>query len=503
MPPTAQKSIAATSPWLVLITVMVGTLLIGLDRTVVNLALPKIMSDFGVSVSTAGWVATTYIISNAVFVPVFGKLGDMFGNRIIYLWSFIGFIVVSVLAGLAWSFGALLVLRALQGLVGAAVYPTAMSLIAKSFTNGKARAQALGIWSASFAASSVIGPLIGGTLIDNFSWRAIFYINLPIGIVGLAMLLMFIGHDRPAARGKFDWWGAVILSVAISSLVLVLDRGNEWGWTSLASWSMYVVSIVSGWFFYYYEKRHSNPIVDMKFFRNPTLNSVFLISFISFGAMLGAMFLIPVFAQNFLGYDAVQTGYLFVPMALTMFVVSPIGARLSAHLNPKIPVAIGMAIAAFGLYLFSGISAATTVGDLIIPLVCFAAGLGLSLAPLTNLSTTAVPASEIGMSSGLLNLVRNIGGAFGIAIFSTVLTSSIEDNVLTLQKTLVVPHWTTYLHQIIPGLVITKAQTMAYGYVFELAALTMLLGVIAALFLKSVVHSDHADKPEHAPVMEA
>src|SRR5487761_2391659 len=191
-------------PWLVLTTVMVGTLLIGLERTVVNLALPKIITDFGITVTTAAWIATAYIISNAIFVPVFGKLGDLFGNRIIYLWSFVGFIIVSMLAGLSWGFGSLVFFRVLQGLVGAAVYPTAMSLIAKSFSDPRARAQALGIWSSSFAVSAVIGPLLGGYLVDNFSWRWVFFINLPIGIAGLIMTLLWLPKDAPTERGRFD-----------------------------------------------------------------------------------------------------------------------------------------------------------------------------------------------------------------------------------------------------------------------------------------------------------
>src|SRR5262249_40625112 len=166
----SQTSSRVGHPWLVLATVMVGTLLIGLDRTVVNLAVPKVISDFGITVTAAAWIATAYIIANAVFVPVFGKLGDLFGNPIIYLLSFVGFIVVSVLAGVAWDFGSLVLFRAIQGLVGAAVYPTAMSLIAKSFADPKKRAQALGIWSSSFAVSAIIGPLLGGYLIDHFSW---------------------------------------------------------------------------------------------------------------------------------------------------------------------------------------------------------------------------------------------------------------------------------------------------------------------------------------------
>jgi len=163
-----------------------------------------------------------------VFVPVFGKLGDLFGNRVIYIYSFIGFILVSIFAGIAWNFGSLVFFRAIQGLVGAAIYPTAMSLIAKSFADPKARAQALGIWSSSFAVSAVIGPLLGGYLIDHFSWRMIFYINLPIGILGLIMTLMYLPQDTPTERGRFDWFGSILLAGAITSMVLVLDQGQSW-----------------------------------------------------------------------------------------------------------------------------------------------------------------------------------------------------------------------------------------------------------------------------------
>ncbi len=286
-------------PWLVLLTVMVGTLLIGLDRTVVNLAVPKIIGDFGINVTTAAWIATAYIITNAVFVPVFGKLGDMFGNRVIYLWSFVGFVVVSLFAGLAWDFGSMVAFRAIQGLVGAAVYPTAMSLIAKSFAEPKARAQALGIWSSSFAVSAIIGPLLGGYLIDNFSWRMIFYINLPIGIVGIILVLLFLPHDRPTDRGSFDWFGSLLLAGAITSMVLVLDQGQSWGWSSAASIACYAGTVVFGWLTYWWETRHSHPIIDFKLFKNPVIVSVLAVSFLSFGGMMGAMFLLPVFAQTF------------------------------------------------------------------------------------------------------------------------------------------------------------------------------------------------------------
>jgi EmrB/QacA subfamily drug resistance transporter len=490
-----QRTSSVGHPWLILATVMVGTLLIGLDRTVVNLALPKIISDFGISVSTAAWIATAYIISNAVFVPVFGKLGDLFGNRIIYLSSFIGFIVVSVLAGFAWNFGSLVVLRILQGLVGATVYPTAMSLIAKSFTEPKARAQALGIWSSSFAVSAVIGPLLGGYLVDNFSWRWVFFINLPIGIAGLFMTLLYLPHDRPVERGTFDWFGAVLLSGAISSLVLVVDRGQDWGWLSIASIACYISTIFFGVLVYYWERRHAHPIIDFKFFSNPIIVSVLIVSFISFGGMMGAMLLLPVFAQTFLHYTATQSGYLFVPMALALPVFAPLGARLSSRFDPRYTVSFGMALSGFGLFLLHALDPAMTSWDFVLPLVLFGAGLGLGMAPLTSASTTAVPLHEVGMSSGLLNLTRNIGGAFGIAIFSTLLTNFIDANVLRVaQHSHIVGSSAATLAEG-AQLIILKAQVLSDGEIFDYAAVAMWIGALVALFFLQTSHNKRDDIP--------
>jgi DHA2 family multidrug resistance protein len=465
----------------VLATVMVGTLLIGLDRTVVNLAVPKIIGDFGISVNTAAWIATAYIISNAVFVPVFGKLGDLFGNRVIYVWSFGGFIAISVFTGLAWNFPSLVFFRTIQGLVGAAIYPTAMSLIAKSFQDPKSRAQALGIWSSSFAVSAIIGPLLGGYLIDNFSWRMIFYINLPIGIAGLIMTLLFLPHDSPTERGRFDWFGSVLLAVAITAMVLVLDQGQSWGWTSTWSILCYGATALFGYLTYAWETRHTHPIIDFKLFKNPTISSVLVVSFISFGGMMGAMFLLPVFTQTFLGYDAIKTGLLFVPMGLTLPIFAPLGARLANSIHPRYTVSFGMAVAALGFYMMHTLDPAMTYGDFVLPLMLFGAGLGLGMAPLTSASTTAVPLHEVGMSSGLLNLTRNIGGAFGIAIFGTLLTTATNAHVLNVALNSNIRSTDPAVLAAGAQLIIMKADLLAYSTVFTFASLAMLAGALAAL----------------------
>jgi EmrB/QacA subfamily drug resistance transporter len=485
-------------PWLVLLTVMVGTLLIGLDRTVVNLAVPKVISDFGITVSAAAWIATAYIISNAVFVPVFGKLGDLFGNRVIYVWCFVGFIAVSVLAGLAWSFGALVFFRALQGLVGAAIYPTAMSLIAKSFSDPRERAQALGIWSSSFAVSAVIGPLLGGYLIDNFSWRMIFYINLPVGIVGLIMTLMFLPHDKPAERGAFDWFGSILLAGAITAMVLVLDQGQAWGWLSIASIACYIVTVVFGYLTWWWETRHTHPVIDFKLFKNPVIVSVLAVSFISFGGMMGAMFLLPVFTQTFLGYDAIKTGLLFVPMGLTLPITAPLGARLAHRFGPRITVGIGMFITGLSFFLLRSLDPAMGFTDFVLPLVLMGGGLGLGMAPLTSASTNAVPLHEVGMSSGLLNLARNIGGAFGIALFGTLLANITQHNVLNVALHSTIRSTDPKIIAQGTSLIILKADLLSYGEVFVFASLAMVLGGITALLLLKNPSQDESDEDKAA-----
>ncbi len=487
---TKTSSSSAVNPWLVLITVMVGTVLIGLDRTVVNLAIPSIISDFGITVTTAAWIATAYIISNAVFVPVFGKLGDLFGNRIIYLWSFVGFIIVSLLAGLSWNFGSLITFRLIQGFVGAAVYPTAMSLIAKSFPNTRMRAQALGIWASSFAVSAVIGPLIGGYLVENFTWRAVFYINLPIGIIGLLMTLFLIPRDKPEEHGSFDWFGSLLLAGAISSMVLVLDQGQVWGWLSFVSWLCYIGTVVFSILVYVWETRHAHPIIDFSLFKNPTIASVLIVSFISFGGLMGAMFLLPIFTQRVLGFDAIKSGLVLVPMALALPIFAPLGAWLAQKFNPRYTVSAGMFVAAYGLYLLNALNPTMGSFDFILPLALFGAGLGLGLSPMTNASTTAVPLHQVGMSSGLLNLARNIGGAFGIALFGTALSNAINSNILTVsQNSHILGHTPAVISQA-AHLIIMKANILSYGTVFEYAAIPLVIGGLLALFfLRTDTHT--------------
>ena len=481
--------------WWVLGTVIFGTFLGRLDQTVVNLALPKIIGDFGISVSAAAWISTAYILANAVFVPVWGKLGDTAGRKRIYLIGFIGFIVASGLCALAWNLPSMVIFRIIQGFAVSADYPTAMAIIAITFKDMKERAQALGIWSAGFAVASVFGPLIGGPLIDNFNWRSVFFINIPLGIIGLFLAITFIDESVGAKRQThFDWWGSSLLGAALATLTLVLDQGQTWGWSSLASVACYIGTIIFGVAFYFVEKNETEPIVDFSFFKIPAFVNTLTNNFIVFMGMMGSLFLLPIFAETFLGYNATQTGYLFIPMAAALMIAAPFGGRLIGKVKPSYVIAASTFVAGIGLYMFSFIDPRSTALDLIIPLVVMAGGLGFGMAQRTNIIAVVVPHDEIGEASAILALVRNISGAFGVAIFSTILTNVINGNVLAIARQSFLNGSGKQLMQQFISLIILKAQVSGYATVFLVASGIVLVGAFGALFInvpKEAVTSEH------------
>ncbi len=474
--------------WWVLGTVIFGTFLGRLDQTVVNLALPKIIGDFGISVTDAAWISTAYILANAVFVPVWGKLGDTAGRKRIYLIGFIGFIIASALCAIAWNLSSMLVFRVIQGFAVSADYPTAMAIIAVTFVDLKERAQALGIWSAAFAVASVFGPLIGGPLIDNFNWRSVFFINIPLGLVGLFLALRFISESVGERRTvKFDWWGSATLGAALSALTLVLDQGQTWGWVSVPSLLCYLGTVAFTLAFIVIEHREPEPIVNLKFFKIGTFVSTLANNFIVFMGLIGSIFLIPIFAETFLGYDATQTGYLFIPLAVAMMIAAPLGGRLIGRVKPSYVIFASTFVAGFAMLLLSGIDPRSTALQISIPMSIMAFGLGLGMAQRTNLVAAVVPHEDIGEASAILALVRNISGAFGVAIFSTLLTNSINSNVLTIARSSalqgVAPMATPQaMHEFI-GLIILKAQVAGYAYVFQIAATLVMIGAFAAFFI--------------------
>ncbi len=471
--------------WWVLFTVIIGTFLGRLDQTVVNLALPKMIDAFGITVTAGGWIATAYILANAVFVPIWGKLGDTIGRKKVYILGFSIFIFGSVLAGFAWNLSSMIVFRVIQAIASSADYPTAMSILAVTFRQGRERAQALGIWSSSFAAAAVFGPLIGGPLIDNFGWQSVFLINLPVGIVGLFMALRFINESRSEVVTRhFDWWGAIALGGFLSVLVLVLDQGLAWGWLSSASMICYFLIVLLFGVFLKIEHKAKEPIVDLKFFKIPAFVNTLLNNFVIFMGMMGSLFLLPVFAQTFLVYSATETGFLFIPMAFAIVIASPLGGSLTGKVESRYVIFASTVVAAIGMFMFMGLDQRSEALALMAPLVVMAFGLGFGMAQRTNIVASVVNQNEIGIASSILALVRNIAGAFGIAIFGTILANGTNANVLSLERFSHLLVKTPAAFQEFIALIGLKAQVLAYSDVFFVAGLVILLGAVPVLFMK-------------------
>jgi EmrB/QacA subfamily drug resistance transporter len=471
--------------WWILFTVIVGTFLGRLDQTIVNLALPKIINDFGLTVSSAGWIATAYILANAIFVPIWGKLGDTIGRKKVYILGFSIFIFGSVLAGLAWNLSSMIVFRVIQAIAGSADYPTAMAIIAVTFKPGKERGQALGIWSSSFAAASVFGPLLGGPLIDNFGWRSVFLVNLPVGIIGLLMALKFIKESKSEKKTTyFDWWGAFTLGGMLSALVLVLDKGSDWGWISGYAVLSYIIVTILLFIFIKIEKIVPEPIVDLDMFKIPAFVNTMMNNFIVFMGMMGALFLIPLFAQTFLGFNATETGYLFMPMAFALLLASPIGGGLIGKVQSKYIIFASTMTAAIGIYMFSFLDAKSTAIDIMIPLAVMAFGMGFGMAQRTNLIASLVKPEEIGVASSILALARNVAGAFGVAVFSAILSTRIGQNILSINSFSTLHNSQVLDKQKYIILVELLAQIDAYKYVFVIASAVVFVGSFAVLFLK-------------------
>lgn len=471
------------SKWIILITVMIASFLGRLDGTIVNLALPHIITDFGITISQASWISTAYIIANAIFVPIFGKLGDLIGRKPLYIFGIIGFTLSSALAGLSFNLNSMIIFRVLQAITVSIDYPLALSIIAFTFRDKQERAQAMGLWSAVFAVAQVFGPLLGGPLVDNFSWRSVFYVNIPLGAIGALMAIKYIREPVEKIKGikNFDVLGAILLGISLGTMVLVLDQGQAWGWTDQKSVISYFVSVLSFIIFIIVENKAIEPVVDLKFFKIPTFSASIITSFISFMGMIGGIFLIPLFVQNTLGYSVTKSGYLFIPMSFSLMFMAQLGARLSHKIQPRFLIAGGMFFASIMLFLFTGLDVKWSFWNIALLLFFLAGGIGISLAPLTSAITSTVPLEEIGVASSVLALARNLAGAYGIAIFATILSNATGANIINiLQNSTINNHQT--ISSVIP-LVLIQANILAFRNVFYWAGIFMFLGSISALFV--------------------
>ncbi len=386
-----------------------------LDSTVVALALPTIKSDLDTSRATLQWILNGYLLVIAALVVTAGRLGDMFGRRLVFATGLAVFGVGSVLAGAAWSGDAVIAGRFVQGAGAAATLPLSLALVTDAFPPER-RAQAVGIWTAISSLALAIGPLIGGILVDA-DWRLIFWVNVPVCVFGVLVIMRFARESKDAsATHRLDRPGLLLLSAALIAIVLPLVEAQTWGFGSPATIGLLIAGAALLVAFYFVERRSPQPIVDFELFRSGPYFGASAAAFCLVGAYWALMLLQPQYLQDVLGHSATAAGILILPITVPMIFISPVAGRLIRAFGVRSLMTAGMVCGAVGIALLTRVDASSGFGTLLPGYLLFGIALGLVYAPMSSAAMAALPASKAGIASGVLAMDRVLAGALSVAI---------------------------------------------------------------------------------------
>lgn len=420
--------------WLVALSVSFGSLMATIDSSIVNVALPHIRGSLGATLSEVTAISTGYIIATVLIMPLTGFLGAFFGQKRLYLWSLVLFTVGSALCGTADSLGALIVYRVIQGLGAGALQPTQQAILRQTFPPAE-QGMAMALFSMVIMIGPALGPPLGGFITDTWAWPWIFYVNLPIGVVGTFMVWRFV-HDSDDVRrenairatkmrANMDWVGLALMTVSIATMQFVFEEGATDDWfESPIICVMTFVCVVATVAFVVQELNAPVPVVNLRLFADRTFASATAISAVMFAMLMGSMFLLPVFLQELLHYDATSSGIALMPRTLAMAMCVPFIGKLYARVPPAALVATGVGFFVVGSFELSHITLLSSVDDIFWPLVTTGVGFAFLFVPLTTVSLTNIPRAQLADASGLSSFIRQIGGSIGLTLFSTYLSNS-------------------------------------------------------------------------------
>jgi EmrB/QacA subfamily drug resistance transporter len=420
---SAETHRSNTHRWIVLGTMCLSLLLIVMDNTIVNVALPTLQRDLDASTTQLQWVVDAYILVFAGLLLTMGSLGDRFGRRgaLAFGLSIMG--TASILSSFANTADQLITTRALMGVGGALIMPATLSIITNVFTDRKERAQAIAIWAATAGAAVAIGPVTGGWLLEHFWWGSVFLVNVPVVVVALILGQLFVPTSRDPSAPPIDVLGALLSIAGLVVLVWAIIEGPG-GWTDPEILGAFAVSAVLLGIFVLWERRTRFPMLDMSFFRNPRFSAASGAVMLTFFAMFGSLFLLTQFLQSILGYTPLEAGIRLLPMAGVMLVVSPLSARVVERIGSKIVVATGLSIGAIGLVIASRLTAGASYPEVLVALVVLAAGLALVMPPATESIMGSLPLAKAGVGSAVNDTTRQVGGALGVAVLGSVMSST-------------------------------------------------------------------------------
>ena len=410
--------------WWVLANVMIGTFMAVLDATIVNVGLPKIMASFGITVDKAEWVITAYMLVFAVMLPTSGWIADHFGYKRTYFLALLLFTLGSFLCGMAWNENVLIAFRIVQASGAGLLMPTGMAIITREFPLSNAELRSgFGLLQQRHPYHSA--QMIGGYLIDNLNWNSIFNVNVPVGIIALFATMVIQREYKTEHTRSFDVIGFISMATFICTLMLALTDGNaSWntgGWTSPFIISCFVISAIALIVFLVVEFTIEHPLIDLSLLKDFNFSIANGILFIFGLGMFGSTFLLPLYLQTSLGYTAFQAGSLFLPVGILQAITAPISGLLSDKVNPKVPAGIGIILLALSLFINSSLSLYSEHYQIMLSLYIRGFAMGLMFTPLSTSALSNIPRHKIGQASGLFNVIRQLGGSFGIAFMSTML----------------------------------------------------------------------------------
>jgi EmrB/QacA subfamily drug resistance transporter len=412
----------AQRKWWTLAAVAFGLFMIMLDNTVVNVALPSIQRDLGADLSSLEWIVTGYALTFAALMLIGGKLADAYGRRLIFITGIVIFTASSLACGLAGSEDVLIAARIVQGAGAALMNPATLSIIAATFPP-RERGTAIGIWAGVSALALAIGPLVGGLLTEHVGWEWIFFVNIPVGILGIVASVLLIEESRDETHVRLDLPGLATSALGLFSLTYALIEANSYGWGSPRIVGAFVVAAIALAAFVLLERHQRAPMLDLTLFRSGTYAGANLVVLLVALAMFGVFFFVSLYMQNILGYSAVQAGAAFLPMTILIILLAPIAGRTSDKVGSRWLMTAGMTLLAVQLLYFSQLGSDASFWNLLPGMLIGGAGMSLTMTPSAAAATRAVPVEKAGVGSAVLNAFRQVGGSVGIALMGAIVAA--------------------------------------------------------------------------------
>jgi EmrB/QacA subfamily drug resistance transporter len=415
---------AEVHPDVILGICCMSLLLVGMDVTIVNVALPAIQHDLHASVAGLQWIMDAYTLVVASLLMLAGSVSDRVGRRLVFQIGLSLFTAASFLCSLAHSIEQLIAFRALQGLGASMLNPVALSIVANVFKDPRERARATGVWGAVGGVSFAVGPLLGGALTQAIGWRSIFWVNVPLGVLAVVLAAIFVPESKAPRARRFDPVGQLLIFTFLTALTYAVIDGTHEGWSSRLIVGLFVASGMSLVGFLLYESQRHEPLIDLRFFRSVPFSSATLLGLCAFASFAGFLFLNALYLQQVRGFTAFHTGLCTLPLAITMMIFSPVSGRLVANYGTRPSLLISGSGFILGTLLLTGLNGDTPIGLLLVAYGLFGTGLGMVNPAITNNAVAGMPLAQAGVAAAIASTSRQVGAALGVAVAGTVVGAS-------------------------------------------------------------------------------